>query len=191
MVPDRVKSLVAGATSFALLTEEGEVYSWGDPRYSRCLARTPSAEFPAEKPALVEVLGGIPISKIDTSGWMFGALSKEQDLYLWGSTKPGSNDDKGTRDLLGNGEEEIKLVEIEGVESVSDFGIGDGFIVVLAERGDIWVKGENENGQLGIGEGSKVVSEWTIVDRAQVGDANVVDVIVGELCTFLITSSRG
>jgi hypothetical protein len=191
MAPGRVKSLTAGATSFALLTEEGEIYTWGDPRYSRCLARLPTSSTPASTPSLVDALGGIPISKIDAAGWVFGALSKEQDLYLWGVGRPGSDGDDGLRDLLGNGDEEVKLVEIEAVESVIDFGIGDGFIVVLAEGGDVWVRGDNGNGQLGIGREEKLIREWTKVERARIGVGNVVEVVVGDLCTFLLTSRRG
>jgi regulator of chromosome condensation len=174
-----------------MLTQEGEVWTWGDPRYSRCLARLPSLETLAEKPELVEALGGLRISKIDAYGWVFGALSVEQDLYLWGSEKPGSNGEDGLRALLGNGDEEVTLVEIDSVENILDFGIGDGFIVVLAEGGDLWVRGENSNGQLGIGEEMRFVKEWTKVDRAQICGADVVNVVVGDLCTFLTISKRG
>jgi hypothetical protein len=191
MITGRVKSLVAGATSFALLTENEEVWSWGDPRYSRCLARIPSSDTLAEKPSLVDALGGIPISKMVAHGWIFGALSKEQDLYIWGSARPGSNGEDGLKDLLGNGDEEVTLVEIDNVESILDFGIGDGFIIVLAEGGDLWVKGENRNGQLGIEEEIEFVKEWTKIDRAKIEGADVVNLVVGDLCTFLITSKRG
>lgn len=40
MVPGRAKKLVAFATGFVLLTETGEVYTWGDARHDRCLGRS-------------------------------------------------------------------------------------------------------------------------------------------------------
>lgn len=39
MVPGRAKQLVAFATGFVLLTETGEVFTWGDARHERCLGR--------------------------------------------------------------------------------------------------------------------------------------------------------
>jgi len=200
MLPGRAKSLKASATSFALLTEEGEVYTWGDPRYSRTLARTPTAELPAHAPALVEVLGGIPVKEIDVgSGWLFGALSKEADLYLWGSQKPGSNSNSSNHeevgDMLGTSDEEIKLVDIEGVEMISDFGVGNGHVAILSENGDVWVRGENRNGQLGLGlEAGNFVGAWTKVelrnDRDEKAKPKVTRVDVGDLCTFLTVAEE-
>lgn len=40
MVPGRAKKLVAFATGFVILTETGEVYTWGDARHDRCLGRS-------------------------------------------------------------------------------------------------------------------------------------------------------
>jgi alpha-tubulin suppressor-like RCC1 family protein len=182
MLPGRARKLVAGATCFALLGEEGEMFTWGDARHARCLARTSDADYPADKPCLVEALGGIPIEKIDGRGWMFGALSREKDLYLWGSEKPGGKG--GLKQLLGTGEEEIKLVEIDSVESVMDFGIGAGHVAVISEEGDVWVAGDNQNKQLGLGEYSeKLVGVWT--KTAISNTIKPLEVVTGDLCTFL------
>lgn len=38
-LPARLDQLVAWETGFLALTEEGQVYTWGDDRYSECLGR--------------------------------------------------------------------------------------------------------------------------------------------------------
>jgi hypothetical protein len=194
LLTGHAKTLKASATAFALLTEEGDVYTWGDARHSRCLARTPTSEFPAHTPTFVDALGGISVKKIDcgSGGWIFGALSKEYDLYVWGTGKPGSmnKDEDGLKEILPTSEEEIKLIEIEGVESIRDFGIGNGHLVVLSADGDIWVRGENRNGQLGLGDGTATfVGEWTRVEGVGRDGMPVNEVMAGDLCTFLTVSS--
>jgi alpha-tubulin suppressor-like RCC1 family protein len=120
-IPGRIINLVAGATCFAALTHEGHVLTWGDSRHPKCLARLPIEAEPAYAPGMVESFGGIPISKIASGGWLFGALSKDRDVYLWGSGKPGNQDKLIT--ALGFGEDDITPVEIPGVDKIIDFGI--------------------------------------------------------------------
>ena len=62
MLPGRPKQLLANGGNFILLMEGGEVYTWGDPRF-RTLARPTagSDSTPADKPGLVEALGGLKI----------------------------------------------------------------------------------------------------------------------------------
>jgi hypothetical protein len=183
-IPGRIINLVAGATCFAALTHEGHVLTWGDSRHPRCLARLPIYDEPAHTPGMVESFGGIPISKIDSGGWIFGALSVDRDLYLWGSGKPGSQDKLTT--ALGFGDDDVMPVDIPGVDNIIDFGIGSGHVVVVAEGGTIWVIGENFNGQLGLGEQASpnTVMEWTKVD---IGGRLAVSAACGDLTTLITT----
>lgn len=44
------------------------------------------------------------------------------------------------------------MVELgEDVEDVVDVDVGDGHVVVLTARGEVWVSGEDSWGQLGLG----------------------------------------
>lgn len=184
------KSMVAGATNLALLTNQGAVYTWGDSRYSNCLGR----DGDAENPAIVEELLGVRISKIDASGWVFGALSAYHDrIYLWGDGPPGYERSNTLTEFLAGREgaqlEGKRMTFLEWVgEHIKDFGIGNGFMVVLTEAGGLWVTGENQNGQLGLGTIADDVKTWTRVDGAQFAHANITGVTVGPLSTFLIIS---
>ncbi|KAJ9645903.1 hypothetical protein H2201_006023 [Coniosporium apollinis] len=190
MVPGRAKQLVAFATGFVLLTENGEVYTWGDVRHDRCLGRSvDAADNPADEPRLVEALAGIPIAKVAASGWICAALSKERDLYIWGLGTPGSEGRK--IEVLNNvspssphskesgilydlveehstdsaeQDEDVTLVELESGLDVIDVGVGAGHVIVCAEGGRIFTVGDNDNGQLGLGKDARsFYRDWTEV----------------------------
>lgn len=186
MLPGHCIQLIANATGFLALmnrhdTMDNEVYTWGDARY-RTLARsttaTPSDDIdspitPASKPGLVGALGGIPITKISTNGWLSAALSSDSgSAYLWGPIGvPGRTDEDGEIECLKCvGIREVALIEIideesEEVMDVLDVAVGTGHVVVLCEGGRVFGVGSNENGQLGIGAaaggGKKFYEGWT------------------------------
>ncbi|KAK0923906.1 hypothetical protein LTR91_007372 [Friedmanniomyces endolithicus] len=86
MLAGRPKQLLANMSSFLLLMEGGEVYSWGDARY-QSLGRSVVGEgaTAADMPGVVEALGGLRIAKLATCGWLSAALSEDSALYLWGA----------------------------------------------------------------------------------------------------------
>ena len=190
MLPGLASKLIAGTTCFHLLTAEGNIFSWGDGRHPSCLGRVPSSEEPASKPCQVSALGGIKIRKIDGCGWIFGALSKEGDLYLWGRDKPGIEDDEASLvHLVGGPSEEVKLLEGEMFENVLDFAIGNGHVVVVNAAGEVWGIGQNKNGQLGLGEdGSESVSEWMKIESLDPG--HFVGVAAGDLSSFIVANQN-
>lgn len=185
MLPGRAATLLAGATCFILLTEEGGVFSWGDGRHSRCLGRTPDSKCPSNEPYLVSALGGIHISKIDGVGWMFGALSRDGDLYLWGRAKPGVEADMSG--LLGDGQEEVKLLEGEEFENVLDFAVGNGHVVVNVADG-VFAVGGNRNGQLGVGhDEDDFVHEWTKIRSFP--EAKPIGLVAGDCSSFVVVET--
>ena len=157
-LPGHAVDMKAGANAFVLLIDSGDVFTWGDSRYPKSLARVSSTDPPSNKPSIVEHLAGIPISKIQASGWLFGALSHEKDLYLWGSDRPGTTEQISY--LPSDEDGDVKLVEHSVAENVADFAIGSGHIVLNGDEG-IYGVGENHNGQLGLGQEIQGVPEWT------------------------------
>ena len=183
-ISGRAISMVAGANTFVILTESGEVFTWGDSRHLKSLARVPSAKSPANEPGLVEHLAGIAISKIQAGGWLFGALSRERDLYLWGNGRPGTSEQFPYLPEEDDGD--VKLVGHEVADNVADFAIGNAHIVLIGNEG-IYGIGENHNGQLGLGQEIGWVSEWT---RLEIPEAHeYTNVLCGPYST-LITASR-
>jgi hypothetical protein len=187
MLPGRPKQLLANGGNFILLMEGGEVYTWGDPRF-RTLARpTAGADStPAEKPGLVEALGGLKIESVQCGpgvGWLASALSEDGALYLWGTTMPG--EDGAIECLREAGPGEVALVEIlpdpdaEPADIVSA-AIGRNHVAVVTDAGHLFVVGDNGNGQLGLGKEQSFAEEWT---RAPSLD-NLSRVVSGPKSTF-------
>lgn len=147
--------LCAGATFFALLNDLGQVITWGDPRHSRCLARTVDAQSPADKPCLVEALDGIKVKKISSGGWMSAALSADGDVYIWGQKAPAPEGEsvllKELQTVNDTGEA-VALVDFGSTVNFMDVAVGDGHILLLAEDRKLYAAGVGFNGQLGLGE---------------------------------------
>ncbi len=194
-----VVDLAATSTSFVVLTSNHRVETFGDPRYPALLARTPQDRSHAETRSVVSALDGIPIRKVVAGSWMVAALSKENDLYVWGHALPQSpakKDHAGVSKLLNavneNGErEDVHLVDIAEGADVQDVAVGDEHIVVLTTDGRVWGLGSNEYGQLGLGEEVKgTAGEWVLL-RALGQGAKCVEVKAGLLTTFLVVMYEG
>lgn len=186
MLPGRPKQLLANGANFILLMEDGEVYTWGDPRF-RTLARPiagPDA-VPADKPGVVEALGGLKIASIQCGpsvGWLASALSEDGALYLWGTPTPG---DGVIRCLDEAGPGEVALVEIQsGTDAepadIVSAGVGRNHVAVVTDGGYLFVVGDNGNGQLGFGRERSFVQEWTRVPPLH----GVHRVVAGPKATF-------
>lgn len=151
-----IAQLTANSTAFTALAVNGEVYTWGDPRHSH-LGRTPTAMVSAYTPSPVTFLGGIPIKKVAAEGWITAAVSRDNDLYVWGG-RPGESERIGALPAVGQGsrdeddEEEVKLVDIDGGTDIVDAAVGGGHVVVLTAEGRVFTTGRGDNGQLGTGQ---------------------------------------
>ena len=192
MLPGRPKQLLANGANFILLLEEGEVYTWGYPRF-RTLARpiAGSDAVPADKPGILDALGGLKIASIQCGpgvGWLASALSEDGALYLWGTPMPG--EDGVIKCLRDAGPGEVALVEIipgmnaEPVDVVSA-GIGRNHVAVVTENGDLFVVGDNGNGQLGLGKERPFLEDWTRVPSLH----GVRQVLAGPKATFAFSFS--
>lgn len=171
MMQGQPRQLIAGTGTFLMRMESGEVYSWGDPRYSS-LGRS-IAEAPAERPAPVEALGGLKIKKIACGGWLNAAVSEDAACYIWGASTPGT--DETIKYLREAGAGEVVLVELpneEGAEplDILDVAVGDDHIVLLVDGNHCFGVGENKNGQLGLGHFEPFIDDWSLIplDASQV-----------------------
>ena len=187
MMQGRPKQLIANTATFLVLMEGGEVYSWGDPRYQSLGRSIVGGEaVPAEKPGLVEALGGLRISKVASGGWMGAALSEDGALYIWGTGTPGT--DQTIRPLReSGGAGNVVLVELPeaGAEplDVTEVGVGDNHIAVVTEDQRLFVVGSNSNGQLGLGSDEAFFDGWTEVPTMHSRQ----HVVCGPKATFLFS----
>lgn len=170
MLPGRPKQLLANGGNFIMLMEDGEVYTWGDPRF-RTLARPTAGSdaVPADKPGVVEALGGLKIASVQCGpgvGWLASALSEDGALYLWGSTTPGEEGAIACLQKAGPGE--VALVEVTpspGAEpaDIISAGVGRNHVAVVTDAGHLYVVGDNGSGQLGLGKEVPFQEGWTRV----------------------------
>lgn len=135
----KILQISAGASHFVLLLSDGEVYTWGDNIYGQ-LGRETSNDVESNMvPTVVSALQGLKIQKIAAGGWMTGAQSIDNDLYICGWLKLGkivnTSDDKS----------EFNLVDLGENVDILDFGIGSEHIVVLTTNGIYSLGKEGEN----------------------------------------------
>ncbi|KAF2173094.1 hypothetical protein M409DRAFT_62702 [Zasmidium cellare ATCC 36951] len=184
MIPGRPKQLLANTGSFILLMEGGEVYTWGDARY-QSLGRAIGEAMPADKPGVVDALGGLNIFKIASGGWMDAALSADSSLYIWGATSPGV---EGSIRCLED-QDQVALVNLtdsaEDFLDVQDVAVGDNHIAVISEGDRLFAVGENRNGQLGVGSEEHFLEEWQEVPNL----TQVRKVGCGPKSTFVLTKA--
>ncbi len=194
--------LISNANTFTALLSTGSIYTWGDPRH-QILGRTLTSDTTAGEPGLVTALDGVPISKIASGGWMTGAVSRDRDLYVWGRSAPGGQGGKKIRCLPGavrtpsnedeqekqQKESEVALVDIEDGVDVVDVGVGAGHMLALTGDGRVFGVGENENGQLGVGDGDRYLEDWVEVDLGLEEGRTVVGVECGYWSSFVLVAA--
>ncbi|KAI9820697.1 MAG: hypothetical protein M1827_005066 [Pycnora praestabilis] len=185
-----ITTLVSNETAFTVLTSSGEVYTWGDARHNH-LGRTITSDTPASKPCPVDFLGGIPIKKVASGGWMSAALSCDNDLYLWGGRPGESHRIKDlplqSRHADGDEEEEplVALANIDGGVDVTDVAIGSGHVLVLCADGRLFAAGRGENGQLGVGV-KDFAEDWVQIPFGWSESVKLLKVYCGPYNSFVL-----
>ncbi|KAI1745423.1 regulator of chromosome condensation 1/beta-lactamase-inhibitor protein II [Xylaria scruposa] len=173
--------LVAFETGFVALSRDGKVWTWGDERYSATLGREITAASPAEKPGLVEDLENLPsgkIKRIEAGGYTMLALTEGHDLYGWG----GHPARRPIFDTLSSSPSPVDVEE----NDILDCSVGETHMIVLTTDGDVYVIGENTNGQLGVP--TKGIPKWEKVSLSPKEEA-VVGVKAGQRSSFIVTKN--
>ena len=147
------KDISASGESRYALSEDGTLYAWGAAASDGRLAISGGIRY-IETP---ERICQIPDISSMIAGLTFsGFLTSANELYLWGTLYSYASyiDETGTVQaalvdgaLLSYGSEPIRLYE-----NVKSAAVGDAFIALLFESGDIFTWGSNDQGQLGNGK---------------------------------------
>lgn len=143
---------------------------------------------PADIPGLVSDLSDIgePIKKVAAGGYTLAALTEGGGLYLWGMQSPGSQSrHQAFADLSGI----PNYVEVDGEKDVQDIALGESHAIALTTDGCVYVVGDNTNGQLGLGNGSKSpVESWLKVSFNRPSGWDIVGVEAGPRSSFIVTA---
>ncbi|RFU31957.1 hypothetical protein B7463_g4388, partial [Scytalidium lignicola] len=139
------KHIISYRTGFAVLTTDGQVWTWGDLRYESCLGREVEDQSEALEPGLVESLLDLPtgpIVKISGGGYVLAALTSGNDLYVWGGRM-------GESTYLDGLSGTVSPVDVDD-HDILDFSVGDRHIIILTTDHRVFVVGDNHQGQLGL-----------------------------------------
>ncbi|ETS77376.1 hypothetical protein PFICI_11250 [Pestalotiopsis fici W106-1] len=171
-------------TGFVALSDEGKVWSWGDGRFSACLGREVTDEFPANAPGLVTDLVELPtgkITKIAAGGYLVMALTEGNDLYAWGGHP-------GLPAMFDGLSESPTPVDVDDSDVV-DFSVGSSHAALLSKDGHLFAVGDNTNGQLGLPRKEKLHS-WTRVPIALGPSKTIISVVCGPRNTLFVVNSK-
>ena len=120
------------------------------------------------------------IRKIAVNGWLGAAQSMDRDLYVWGGRAGQVNRIASLPDRGSSESEEVKLVDIDGGVDIADIAVGMGHLIAKTENGEVWVCGDGEHGQLGLGMGRKgFETDWVRVKGPWRGKGDVTKVDAG------------
>lgn len=176
-------ALVAYDAGFAALSATGRVWTWGDERYGACLGREITDACPAAKPREVADLKDLPtgpVTKLAAGGYLLAAITSGKDLYAWGGHP-------GRKAVLKEVSVQPSPVLIDE-HDIIDVGIGDSHLIALTSDGQVFVIGDNGNGQLGLSVES--APSWTKVNLELGEEQHVTGVAAGPKNSFIIVGNQ-
>ncbi|KAG9492301.1 hypothetical protein GDO78_000687 [Eleutherodactylus coqui] len=129
----------SGDAQTLAVTENGQVWSWGDGDYGK-LGRGGSDG--CKTPKLIEKLQDLDIVKVRCGSQFSIAITKDGQVYSWG---------KGDNQRLGHGTEEHvrypKLLDVLQGKKVVDVAVGSTHCLALTESGEVYSWGSNDQCQ--------------------------------------------
>ena len=121
------------------LTENGEVYAWGENERGYLGISDLTNQ---STPVKIDTLSNI--KKICYIGYSSLALTETGEVYVWGSNDYGQLG-------IGNTTDQNNPIKVEGVPEVEEIYTNGYSIFAKAKTGEIYVWGSNNYGELGIG----------------------------------------
>ncbi|KAJ3489321.1 hypothetical protein NLG97_g6023 [Lecanicillium saksenae] len=181
-----IAQIAAFDTGFIILYENGRIATMGDPRFPAPLGRMPTKQQPAEKfEMLPEFAPEDPVKHITACGYAAAALTELGSVYIWGRNLPS----RPTEHFFPGLSTWANYVSIADSKEIEDFALGETHAIALTCDGEIYVIGNNENGQLGM-PGSEVLHTWTKVEFSPPDDYLITGVAAGPHTSFIIVSER-
>ena len=130
-----------GYNFIGLLTQSGQVYTFGDNTAGQLGQRGEDESYPT----LVNTLSGIRIVQISCGTTHMGALDGNGNVYLWGSEQYGKLGNGGSKDI------QRLPVLIPGINNIKQIICSTNSTLLLSDTGKVYTCGRNEFGQLGLG----------------------------------------
>ncbi|RFU73133.1 hypothetical protein TARUN_9119, partial [Trichoderma arundinaceum] len=137
-----------------------------------------------------------PVKRVTAGGTAVAALTtSSSSVYVWGSTpSAASKSSSGSHTRRGHAFRDLSGIpnytEIDNGKDVVDIALGEAHAIALTADNLIYVIGENNNGQLGIGNdiGMERAEEWTNVPFKVAEGYTIVGVAAGPRASFILTA---
>ena len=130
---------------------------------------------------------GEPIKHVSAGGFTLAALTESGAIYLWGTSTGGAQHRLQPFSTLCGVPD---YVEVDDGKDVQDVAIGDSHAIALTADGSIFVIGDNNSGQIGLGMTTRAqVESWTKLHFDAPAGHEVVAVAAGPRSSFILTSS--
>lgn len=185
-LPEKITQVAAGGNYSMFLSESGMVYACGSNQVGELgikgikMLNTPAAM------CMPEELAGETISTIAAGKWHSALLTASGKVFTCGFNQHGQ---------LGMGHVEtlysLKRVHINNnighEEKAVQIALGMAHTLVLTERGQVYVFGDNRCGQLGIGETELASRPVRLVKI----DKMITNIFAGEFCSFFSVRDSG
>jgi regulator of chromosome condensation len=136
---------------------------------------------------MVEIGDGVAskkITKLAAGGYTMTALDEEGNLWAWADRPPHLLPIDFGEEL--GGEPQVVGPLGEHFVGIVDVGVGQGHVILLTEEKDVFVAGDNDNGQLGLGRDSGR-SPFAYTELNLAPNQEVVGVAAGPRSSFIIT----
>mmetsp|Transcript_24044 Transcript_24044/g.42424 ORF Transcript_24044/g.42424 Transcript_24044/m.42424 type:complete len:407 (+) Transcript_24044:270-1490(+) len=176
-----------GLVHSAVATEDGRVLTWG--KQGPFLGHNAGDGGKCLSPTVVEGdIKGVKVASVSCGGGVTTALSKDGDLFSWGSGNTmmrGYNtlglatkeDQPVPKQVLFGGTDEIKITKINH---------GKNHALALGEDGEIWTWGRGKDGVLGLGGATDALEPFPVDFFLDI-DATCVDIACGEAFSLALT----
>ncbi len=129
----KMQGLYTGA-----ITKDGSLYMWGNNIGGQLGDGTTESRYTP-----VKVLSNVvSIAYNRASGWNVGAVTKDGDLYVWGTNNDG---------IIGDGSTEDRHTPVKVLSNVNFFEFGYDCCGAVTKDGSLYMWGSNDGGQLGDG----------------------------------------
>ncbi|ERE75745.1 putative E3 ubiquitin-protein ligase HERC1-like protein [Cricetulus griseus] len=143
----------AGYRHSAAVTEDGELYTWGEGDFGRLGKLGHGDTNRVYKPKVIEALQGMFIRKVCAGSQSSLALTSTGQVYAWGCGA-----------CLGCGSSEAtalrpKLIEELAATRIVDISIGDSHCLSLSHDNEVYAWGNNSMGQCGQGNSTGPITK--------------------------------
>ena len=147
-LPKKVRKIDSSTSSSIVLTEDGEVYMWGQLTHYVYAEDPLKLELPSGDDKVIDVA---------TGNFFFAVITKSGKLYIWGDNRHYLYLSKNWTDRvtgiynLGNSDHR-KLVQptlVPFSEPIYQISMGDDNFGVVTKKGELWMAGGNNFNQIG------------------------------------------